>query len=84
MRQPTRQIVEALRRRYPRGTRVELVSMSDPYTALPPGRLGTVEFVDDMATVFVDWDNGSGLGVAYGEDVIRKIAEPPPESPGPD
>ena len=84
MREPTRQIVEALRRRYPRGTRVELVSMSDPYTALPPGLLGTVDFVDDMATVFVDWDNGSGLGVAYGEDVIRKVAEPPPDTADPD
>ena len=24
-------------------------------------------------TVFVDWDCGSGLGVVYGEDYIRKL-----------
>lgn len=46
--------------------------MSDPYTTLKPGDKGTVNFVDDTATVFVDWDNGSTLGVVYGEDVIKK------------
>ena len=33
-----------LRARYPKGTRVELVYTSDPYTKLQPGTKGTVEF----------------------------------------
>lgn len=70
---PSKETVERLRRTYPKGTRVELVSMSDPYTKLKPGDRGTVSFVDDIGTVFVRWDCGSGLGVAYGEDHIRKI-----------
>ena len=70
---PNREIVEQLRRTYPAGTRVELVSMNDPYTTLKPGDRGTVVMVDSIGTVFVDWDCGSGLGVAYGEDRIRKI-----------
>lgn len=70
---PSRETVERLRMTYPKGTRVELISMSDPYAQLKPGDRGTVSFVDDIGTVFVRWDCGSGLGVAYGEDHIRKI-----------
>ena len=71
---PNREIVDRLRQQYPKGTRVELISMNDPCTKLKPGDQGTVSMVDDIGTVFVDWDNGSGLGVAYGEDHIRKIS----------
>lgn len=70
---PSKETVERLRKTYPQGTRVELISMSDPYTKLKPGDRGTVSFVDDIGTVFVCWDCGSGLGVAYGEDHIRKV-----------
>ncbi len=70
---PSKNTIEKLREMYPIGTRVELVSMNDPFTKLMPGEQGTVQFVDDIGTVFVNWDCGSGLGVAYGEDVIHKI-----------
>ena len=50
MRFPRKEIVEAVRARYPKGTRVELVFMDDPYSRLKPGDRGTVEFVDDIAT----------------------------------
>ena len=68
---PRREEVEAVRARYPKGTRVELVCMNDPYSRLKPGDRGTVKSVDDTGTVFVSWDCGSGLGVVYGEDKIR-------------
>ena len=70
---PSKKTVEQLRREYPKGTRVELVCMNDPYTKLKPGDQGTVQFVDSIGTIFVAWDCGSGLGVAYGEDRIRKL-----------
>ena len=47
--------------------------MDDPYGKLKPGDRGTVRTVDDTGTVFVRWDNGSGLGVVYGVDRIRKL-----------
>lgn len=68
---PRKEVVEAVRARYPEGTRVELVSMNDPYSKLKPGDRGTVKSVDDTGTVFVSWDCGSGLGLVYGEDKIR-------------
>ncbi len=70
---PSRETVERVRKMYPKGTRVELVQMNDPYSRLKPGDRGTVRFVDDVATVFVDWDSGSGLGIVYGEDRARKL-----------
>ena len=70
---PSQEIVRALRRRYPKGTRVELIRMNDPYTKLKPGNLGTVDFIDDAGTIFCLWDNGSTLGVIYGQDEIRMV-----------
>ena len=72
MRVIRREIVNALREQYPQGTRVELVQMDDPQ-APPIGTLGTVRGVDDMGSIMVRWDNGSGLNVVYGEDVCRKV-----------
>ncbi len=70
---PSEEIVERIRAEYPAGTRVELISMNDPYRDMPPGLKGTVRSVDDTGTVFVSWENGSGLGVVYGEDEIKKL-----------
>lgn len=70
---PTQEAVERVRKMYPKGTRVELIRIDDPCTCLKPGEKGTVCFVDDTATVFVDWDSGSGLGIVYGIDRIRKL-----------
>ncbi len=70
---PKKEEIEKLKRTFPKGTRVQLVKMEDPYTKLVPGDGGTVDFVDDMGTVFCSWDKGSSLGVVYGVDIIRKI-----------
>lgn len=69
---PSSKVVEALRKEFPKGTRVELVQMDDPQ-APPIGTKGTVIGVDAMASIMVRWDTGSGLSVAYGEDICRKI-----------
>ena len=69
---PSRQQVERVRKQYPAGTRVELVQMDDAQ-APPVGTAGTVTGVDDTGSILVDWDNGSGLNVIYGEDIVRKI-----------
>lgn len=72
---PSREIVEKIRKRYPAGTRVELLEMNDPYRVMPKGLKGTVTWVDDTGTIGVDWDNGSSLGVVYGIDQCRVIDE---------
>ena len=69
---PSRETVERVRKQYPSGTRVELVRMDD-IQAPPVGTLGTVLGVDDTGSLLMKWDNGSGLNVVYGEDIVRKI-----------
>ena len=59
---PSKETVARLRNMYPMGTRVELVSMDDPYTKLKPGDKGRVDFIDDGGTVHISWDSGSRLG----------------------
>ena len=72
MRMISKEALRALRERFPKGTRVELVKMDDPQ-APPIGTKGTVLGVDDIGSILVAWDNGCGLSVAYGEDICRKV-----------
>ena len=74
MRMISSEVLLALRERYPKGTRVELVQMGDPQ-APPVGTKGTVKGVDDIGSIMVAWDNGCGLSVAYGADICRKVVE---------
>ena len=69
---PSRDVVNMLRVKYPKGTRVMLLEMDDPQ-APPIGTKGTVRHVDDAAGIGVNWDNGSTLSAIYGVDRIRKI-----------
>lgn len=69
---PSKSIIEALRKDYPRGCRVELVKMDDPQ-APAIGTKGTVIRVDDIGSIMVNWDNGSCLNILYDEDECRKL-----------
>lgn len=55
------------------GSRIRFLSSSDPYTTLSYGDEGTVELVDSLGTVHVQWDNGSTLGMIPGEDRFALI-----------
>lgn len=72
MRFPSREQVERVRELYPAGTRVELIRMDDPQ-APPVGTCGTVTGVDDTGSLLMNWDNGSGLNVVFGEDIVKKV-----------
>lgn len=68
---PERAVLKEVRRQYPEGQRVRLISYGyDPHSdshddnrSVPPGTEGDVEWVDDAGTVHVNWDNGRSLGV---------------------
>lgn len=72
---PSEETVKSLRAQYPKGTRIALNYMNDPYSKLEYDDRGTVDHVDDAGTIHVRWDCGSGLGIAYGEDSCRKLTE---------
>lgn len=52
-----------------------LVFTTDPYTNLSFGSQGTVRYIDDAGTVFVNWDNGSRLGLIPGHDMWSPLAK---------
>ena len=60
---------------YPPGTRIELLSMGDPFAPISPGTRGTVRMVDDAGQRHMQWDNGRTLAVVPGEDSFRKLTE---------
>ena len=60
---------------YPKGTRIEVISMEDPFAPIEPGAQGTVEFVDDIGQIHMKWDNGRTLALVPEEDQFRKIQE---------
>ena len=70
-----RKMAESTKKLYPPGTRIELLSMSDPYAPVLAGTRVTVKFVDSMGTIFPEWDNGRSLGVVPGEDSFRKLTQ---------
>ena len=77
MKFPDKRQVEEVRRVYPIGTTVRCVSISDPYTEIPPGTLGEVTDIDSSATVFVKWRTGVTLGAVYNVDRIEKVPSIP-------
>ena len=54
---PSRETVESILKKYPVGTRVELVCIEGEQ-APPIGTSGTVVGVDDCGSIIIQWDNG--------------------------
>ena len=61
---------KSIKERFKKGMVVVLdADMNDDSPNAPKaGTKGVVQAVDDMGTVFVSWENGSGLGLIPGED----------------
>lgn len=74
MRVISKERLQALSERFKPGSRVELLKMDD-VQAPPIGTRGTVVGVDDIGSIMVNWDNGSGLSIAYGEDECKVVAD---------
>lgn len=58
---------------YRLGERLRMVHCADPYAPILPGTKGTIDYIDDMNTLHMSWDNGRTLGVCLDEDVVEKI-----------
>lgn len=73
MKIPSEKELDRIRRDYPVGTIIELISMSDKQ-APPVGTLGEVVGCDSMGDLLMKWSNGSSLKVILSEDRVRKVA----------
>lgn len=63
-----KEILQILRSKYPNGTRIRCIEMTDDPCPVPSGTEGTVRLVDDLGTIHVNWDNGRTLGLCFDED----------------
>lgn len=70
-----RKFAERMKRCYPPGTKLVLLSMDDPYAPIECGTRGTVVYVDDAAQIHMKWDNGRTLALVPGEDSFRKLTD---------
>jgi len=67
--------IKLYRLQYPKGTKIELINMDDPYRDMPAGLKGIVDHVDDACQIHCDWENGSGLALIPGVDEFRIVRE---------
>lgn len=65
--------VELYKTLYPKGTRIEVISMGDDPRPIESGTKGTVDHVDDMGTIHCTFDNGRQLGLIPSVDVFRRV-----------
>ena len=72
MKFPSREQIAALRRMYPAGTVVEILSMEDVQAPFP-GTIGEVQGVDDAGQILVHWQTGSSLNLLPGIDSFRIV-----------
>ena len=65
--------IKTIKETYLPGMRIRLLKMDD-VQAPPIGTEGTVRGVDDIGSILVAWDNGSGLNVIPGEDEVSILS----------
>lgn len=68
----TNVFLDYMRDVYRKGDRVKLIKMEGE-PQMHTGETGTINFVDDMGNIHVNWDNGSSLSLILNEDHFIKI-----------
>ena len=74
MRFPNEAELNALRERYPAGTRIRLIQMADDIAPVPPGTIGSVAIIDDAGNIHMNWENGRSLALIEGVDEFDVIS----------
>ena len=72
-REYSKEEIELIKQKYVPGTKIKLIKMYDYIKPIPPMTRGMVDFVDDLGTIHVIWENGSNLGLVVGTDIFKII-----------
>lgn len=60
-----------LRKQYPIGTKLQMITMRNEKYPIPPGTVGEVTHIDDIGNIHVRWQNGSSLAIIPEVDSFR-------------
>ena len=73
MKFPNKAYLEQLRKQYPIGTKIQLISMRDEKYPTLPGTIGEVTHIDDMGSIHMKWQNGSSLALIPEVDSFKVL-----------
>ena len=73
MKFPNKKYIEQLRKKYPAGTKIQLISMRDEKYPVLPGTIGEVTHIDDMGSIHMKWENGSSLALIPEVDSFKVV-----------
>lgn len=73
MKFPNKEYIEELRKKYPVGTKIQLISMCDEKYSVLPGMVGEVTHIDDMGSIHMKWENGSSLAIIPEVDSFKVV-----------
>ena len=68
---PNKAYLEQLRKQYPKGTKLQMITMRNEKYPGPPGTVGEVTHIDDMGSIHMKWENGSSLAIIPEVDSFR-------------
>ena len=74
MKFPNKSYLAQLRKQYPVGTKIQLISMRDEKYPILPGTIGEVIHIDDMGSIHMKWQNGSSLALIPEVDSFKVVA----------
>ena len=74
MKFPNKAYLENLRKQYPVGTKIQLISMRVEKYPILPGTIGEVTHIDDVGSIHMKWQNGSSLALIPEVDSFKVMA----------
>ena len=72
---PSKSYLEQLRKQYPKGTKLQLLSMRNEKYPVLPGTVGEVTHIDDAGSIHMRWENGSSLALIPEIDSFQTVSE---------
>ena len=70
---PSESYLEQLRKQYPKGTKLQLISMRNEKYPILPGTIGEVTHIDDLGSIHMKWQNGSSLAIIPEVDSFKVL-----------
>ena len=74
MKFPNKSYLAQLRKQYPKGTKLQMITMRNEKYPVPPGTIGEVTHIDDIGNIHVRWQNGSSLALIPEVDSFKVVA----------